>query len=204
MDPSLETYLLHDMPSLFSYKLPPCGLELQVSYQNVLHRLRRVWLHHAADPTTDTSILDICKLIKSHLEQEHRIQPLGTGPRYPWRRDNVFKYELKWAGYFVREAELMQSWPELNQKQKDRQDLTHKMRPIPKELGIVIKRKENWNSVLDMWVTWNDAKREDMFKKEKEKGGEGQAETDIKRDDESAGADSKVDEKKAQGQSQDE
>jgi hypothetical protein len=167
MDPVVEAKLLPHVPSLLSTKLPPCGLELQVSYQNVLHRLRRIWLHFAAHDSTVPSLLDVCKVVKLHIEREHFSQPFGTGACMPWRRANVFKFEFKWAMYFVREAEVMERWPRMNAGQRDRQEHAYRLFLVPKELGLVV-RKENKDAVMGLWKEWNEEKRADMFKQDKE------------------------------------
>jgi hypothetical protein len=189
MDPDLEAKLLPGMPSLFSTSLPPCGLEFQLAYENVLHRLRCIWLHHAADPSIDTpNVADICKLVKRHLELEQHTQPLNTGgPRKPWRREWVFMYELRWANYFVREAQLLHFWPEMSEKQKERMQFAFKVRPMPKELAIVIRKRETENAILNLWVAWSKWKRADLVKIDEQlvsekKVKEEQAEADMKKE----------------------
>jgi hypothetical protein len=208
MDPILEAQLLSGMPSLLSTSLPPVGLELQVSYQNVLHRLRRIWLHHAADASTNTSFLDMCKLVQSHLEGEYSSHQLTTVPRTPWRRDSVFKWELKWAAYFVREADLRQRWPEMDQAARDRTYRANRQNWVPPELSGVVMMRGNWFTRLKLWKVWTKEKDGDMEKIESQGYGEGQAkesltEPDLKKGNESIVAGNEQEEGNVQSQSQD-
>jgi hypothetical protein len=158
------------MPSLFSTSLPPCGLEIQIAYQNMIHRLRLSWLRHIAQTQSAVGVplVSLCTDIKRHLEREQNRHPIGSlhksGDRIPWRRENVFRFELRWADYFVREAEMLQRWPNLNGAEREKQQLTSRLYPIPKELRIVVWKKENMKEVMKMWNMWNEEKRRDLAK----------------------------------------
>ncbi|KAH7087789.1 hypothetical protein FB567DRAFT_621870 [Paraphoma chrysanthemicola] len=168
LDPALVTELLPHMPSLFSKTLPPCGYEIQVAYQNMVHRLRLSWLHYVArtQSTENVPLHSFCADIKRRLELEQNRDPIGalhkTGERTPWRRETVFAFELRWADYFVREAGMMQRWPNLGEAERDRQQFMHRLFPIPKELKIVIKNKDIKREIIALWNTWNGEKRMDL------------------------------------------
>ena len=89
--------LLPYMPSLFSDALPPCGLIPEIAYENVVQRLRKLWLQRAVDHPVNIHVLDLCKQIAEELSNESDDQPidsqLGSKARRPWRRENVFNYE---------------------------------------------------------------------------------------------------------------
>ncbi|KAH7074823.1 hypothetical protein BKA63DRAFT_322200 [Paraphoma chrysanthemicola] len=168
LDPALVAELLPHMPSLFSKTLPPCGLEIQIAYQNMVHRLRLSWLHYVArtESTENVPLHSLCAEIKRRLELEQNRDPIGalqkTGERTPWRRETVFQFELRWADYFVREAEMMQRWPNLCEAERERQEFMHRLYPIPKELEIIIKNKDIKREIIALWNRWNDEKRRDL------------------------------------------
>jgi hypothetical protein len=97
-----ERALLPYMPTLFSDDLPPCGLIPQIAYENVVQRLRKLWLQRAVDHPVNIHVLDLCKQVAEELSEEADDQPvdsqLGTKARRPWRRENVFKYEASLRG----------------------------------------------------------------------------------------------------------
>tara|TARA_R110002003_G_scaffold95_12_gene7335 strand:- start:852 stop:1196 length:345 start_codon:yes stop_codon:yes gene_type:complete len=47
---------------------------------------------------------------------------------------------------------------------REKQQLTSRLYPIPKELRIVVWKKENMKEVMKMWNMWNEEKRRDMAK----------------------------------------
>jgi hypothetical protein len=100
-----ERALLPYMPSLFSDALPPCGLIPQIAYENVVQRLRKLWLQCAVDHPVNIHVLDLCKQIAEELSNESDEHPidsqLGSKARRPWRRENVFKYEASIRGSLI-------------------------------------------------------------------------------------------------------
>jgi hypothetical protein len=140
------------MPALLSTALPPCGLEIQVAYQNVLHRLRLLWFQTPA-PTT---LLSLCETIDLALAHEN-----ASSRPTPWRRAAVFAHELRWIKYFVREAAVAEEWENMTTEEKRKQEFIERMYTVPKELGIVFKKKESRKGVMEMWEAWNAEKRTD-------------------------------------------
>ena len=163
------------MPSLFTTSLPPCGYVLQLAYQNVLHRFRRLHLQHPS-----TLILSLCTTVHSSLIAEESAQRAGTlaltGTRTPWRREIVLEYELRWAKYFVREAEVAEKWARWNKVQREKQDLVHRLYPVPKELGIIFRKRENTKGVHGLWMVWHGGKRADLKMEVDGEEAEGKAE----------------------------
>lgn len=149
-------------PSLFSMSLSPCGLYAQMAYQNILHRLRRLHIHHSGT----TSILSICEAIRDLLDVEEQASRVGTqaltGTRSPWRREIVFDYEMRWAKYFVREAEVLERWKEMDEMQRAKQVLAHRLYPVPKELNIIFRNRVNVKEVHKLWKAWQEEKRADI------------------------------------------
>jgi len=140
------------VPALFGTDLPPCGLEIQVAYENVNARLRERWLDHRGR----LGAVDICQAVKDELSNQNFLFPAfsikGTAKkRKPWRRENVFKYELRWIDYFVREAQAQA--PELMTESEimDRK----KEASAPAVLGFNINRQD----VSRLWDAWNEKKR---------------------------------------------
>ncbi|CAN9433883.1 unnamed protein product [Alternaria alternata] len=145
------------MPTLFSTALPPCGLLPQLAYDNMVHRLRALWLSRSQNPSANLSVLSLCRIVLADLKTEED-QPVSQ-PLNPWRRSSVFAYEVRWARYFVREAETMDKRPGMTEKQADKQDFMDRMYPIPKELKIVVANRKNQKQVLDLWKEWHHGKR---------------------------------------------
>ncbi|KAF2005393.1 hypothetical protein P154DRAFT_559930 [Amniculicola lignicola CBS 123094] len=147
-----EAQLLPYMPSLFGKELPPCGAGVQVAYENVSQRLRTLWLNHRGR----LAPADICKAVSADLNRQQKQRPFGSlrgvpKRRVPWRRENVFKFELSWIAYFLREAQTLATLEMTESEIMDR-----KMRsPVPTELGFNISRPD----CLKLWDTWNDRKR---------------------------------------------
>lgn len=138
------------MPALFGHDLPPCGVEIQVAYENVKNELRRVWLAHRGQ----LNILDVCRVVKDDLKYQAKVftpfSPAGKR-RKPWRRENVFKYELRWMDYFLREAYAQA--PELLTESELLDRL--KESSVPLELAFNITRHD----ILKLWDEWNAKKR---------------------------------------------
>jgi len=151
------------VPILFSNDLPPCGLLPQLAYENTVHRLRKLWLERAHQESADIPLPSLCRLVLDDLKAEEEEIPAGsqagTKNRTPWRRETVFQYELRWAKYFVREAETAEKRVTMTEKQLDKQDFMDKMYPIPKELKIYVNNKKNQKMVSDMWKEWHHKKR---------------------------------------------
>jgi hypothetical protein len=97
--------------------------------------------------------------LKAEEEKTSAGKEAGTKNRTPWRREIVFQYELRWAKYFVREAETVEKRAKMTEKQLDKQDFMDKMFPIPKELKIYVNNKKNQKMVSDLWKDWHHKKR---------------------------------------------
>lgn len=122
----LETPTNRTVPTLFSTSLPPCGLLPQLAYDNLVHRLRTLWLSRSQDPSSvNLSVLSLCRIVLADLKTEED-QPVSQALN-PWRRSSVFAYEVRWARYFVREAETMDKRPRMTEKQADKQDFMDRM-----------------------------------------------------------------------------
>lgn len=152
ISPEEEEKLLPYMPALFDPELPPCGPEVQVAYEIVNARLRENWLNHRGQRST----IEICQNFKDFLRNQDYLWPpfMLKGPvkkRKPWRRENVFKYELYWIEYFLREAQ--QQAPQLMTESElmDRRMQSE----VPIELRFHIDRPD----LLKLWEEWNKKKR---------------------------------------------
>lgn len=145
------------MPTLFSNDLPPCGLEPQLAYENVVQRLRKLWLERATHPSANLPTPSLCRLILDDLKTEE--ENSSSSIRTPWRRDSVFQYELRWAKYFVREAETAEKRHVMTEKQLDKQEFMDRMFPIPKEVKIPVRNQKNQKMLLKLWKTWHHGKR---------------------------------------------
>jgi hypothetical protein len=125
--------------------------------------MRKLWVQHATDHSVNIHISKICKKVVEDLCTEAENQPidsqLDTKARRPWRRKNVFKYEISWATYFTREAELFERRPKMNEQELDKQEFMEKLFPIPKELGIYVENNLNKEWVFGMWRAWHHKKR---------------------------------------------
>jgi hypothetical protein len=150
------------MPSLITTTLPPCGLDATIAYENVLHRLRLLWLYTPAP----TSLLSLCATVELALAHENLIYPLR-----PYRRLAIFIYELRWIKYFIREADVAEKWDKMSTEEKRTQEFMDRLYVMPKELEIGFQKKENQEGVLMKWEVWNTVKREDRSAIEEE--GEG-------------------------------
>lgn len=121
----LETPTDRTVPTLCSTALPPCGLLPQLAYENIVHRLRALWLSRSQNPSANLSVTSVCRIVLADLKTEED-QPVSQ-PLNPWRRSSVFAYEVRWARYFVREAETMDKRPTMTEKQADKQDFMDRM-----------------------------------------------------------------------------
>ncbi|KAL7771840.1 hypothetical protein CFE70_001790 [Pyrenophora teres f. teres 0-1] len=160
-----ERALLPYMPALLDDLLPPCGLQPQVAYGNVVRRLRKIWLQRALQDANNVPLVEICKWILQDLKIEAEDSPVGseyrTKQRQPWRREDVFKYEICWTKYFVREAEVLEQRKSMSEEELAKQDFRDKLHPIPKELDIYVRKSCNKKNVLDSWKAWHVRKRQD-------------------------------------------
>jgi hypothetical protein len=173
MRPTLleDCYLTSTVPSLFGLTLPPCCPEMQVAYENIVHRLRAIWLretsycHITNAAEYRTVVLITAYIIQSQLSRE---TPPGDFPpalavkRTPWRREPVFLFEIYWAAYFVREADMMLHWPNMTEESRGAQRFANAVVPIPKELHVRVRNKENLKWVIELWEKWHAEKRKDM------------------------------------------
>lgn len=138
------------MPALFGTDLPPCGPDVQVAYSNVNALLRQRWIYYKGAQSAS----NICHLVKAHLHNQNEIWPpffsrSETKHRQPWRRENVFQYELRWIDYFVRESQAPEPMTESEIIDRAKES------SIPKELRITCNR----NDVLQLWDAWHEKKR---------------------------------------------
>ena len=72
-------------------------------------------------------------------------------------------FEMYWASYFVREAQMMAQCGDVSEEQREKQDFATRLYPIPKELGIVFRKRENRKGVVGLWEVWHREKRADMY-----------------------------------------
>jgi hypothetical protein len=100
--------------------------------------------------------------LDAEAEESPPSSELGTKKRQPWRREDVFRYELCWARYFVREAELFERRTEMTEQELDEQHFMDRLYPIPKDLKIYLKNNLNKKRVLELWKTWHHKKRGTM------------------------------------------
>jgi hypothetical protein len=68
---------------------------------------------------------------------------------------------LRWIKYFVREAAVAEKWENMTTEEKSKQEFIEKMYTVPKELGIIFKKKENRKGMLELWEAWNAERRTD-------------------------------------------
>lgn len=152
-----------NIPSIFSTALPPCGMHPQCAFENVNNRLRKLWLRQSHNnPAINMSTVDICKLVHDELEAEDKEFPQGTltlaKSRRPWRLESVFKYELLWSKWFIREAEIQERLSGMDSGEREIQNLMDRMYPMPKELCFV-KNRANEKGIHALWLAWARGKR---------------------------------------------
>ncbi|EUC44096.1 hypothetical protein COCMIDRAFT_99022, partial [Bipolaris oryzae ATCC 44560] len=162
--PEDELALLPYMPPLFGCELPPCGLMPQLAYQNVVQRLRKLWLLHAKEDPTEISLTHICEQVFDDLLDESEKLPFGKANkitrRTPWRREQVFKFERCWAHYFVLEARRMNERSRMTAMERETQDVHFEEEyPIPTTLGIHVKNHANREHLCQLWREWHKKKR---------------------------------------------
>ncbi|EUC33903.1 hypothetical protein COCCADRAFT_94863 [Bipolaris zeicola 26-R-13] len=162
--PEDELALLPYMPPLFGCELPPCGLMPQLAYQNVVQRLRKLWLLHAKENPAEISLKYICEQIFDNLLDESEKLPFGkankTTRRTPWRREQVFKFEPCWAHYFVLEARRMNGSSSMTSMKRETQGAHLETECfIPTILGIHVKNPANKEHVCQLWREWHREKR---------------------------------------------
>ncbi|CAE7009790.1 hypothetical protein P3342_003092 [Pyrenophora teres f. teres] len=178
-----ERALLPYMPALLDDLLPPCGLQPQVAYGNVVRRLRKIWLQRALQDANNVPLVEICKWILQDLKIEAEDSPVGseyrTKQRQPWRREDVFKYEICWTKYFVREAEVLEQRKSMSEEELAKQDFRDKLHPIPKELDIYVRKSCNKKNVLDSWKAWHVRKRQVLGSRDTGLGMDGTQDADM-------------------------
>jgi hypothetical protein len=140
------------VPALFCTDLPPCGLENQVGYEIVNGKLRDRWLNGRGR----LSALQVCEAVKDELRQQNYMWPPYSVKgkfkrRKPWCREGVFKHQLAWIDYYLREAQMQA--PELMTESEIMDRKKHSS--IPPELKLNIDRGD----VLELWDEWNEKKR---------------------------------------------
>lgn len=54
---------------------------------------------------------------------------------------------------------MLEQWPGMTKQAKEKQDFANRMYLIPKELGVVVKRRELRDGVLELWRKWHEEKR---------------------------------------------
>jgi hypothetical protein len=141
------------VPSLFGVDLPPCNAEIQVAYENVVTILRSRWLAQRGR----IAAIDLCNSVKTDLINQNFMYPAFSikgkyKKRKPWRRENVFKYELRWIEYFVREAQAqcpdLMTESEIMERRKEAS--------APGVLGFNLA---DWPDVRNLWDEWHMKKR---------------------------------------------
>ncbi|RAR06877.1 ARP2/3 complex, 21 kDa p21-Arc subunit [Stemphylium lycopersici] len=166
--------LTPQLPALFGIDLPPCGPIPQVAYENVVLRLRKMWLQHANTRPVNTPVLGICQWILEDYKAEEDESPAGslrrTQRRTPWRREEVFKYELCWAKYFVREAEALERRGGMMEMEREKLEFVEKLYPVPKELHIYVRKAPNQKVVWEMWKGWQKKKRGSVATRDAQEG----------------------------------
>jgi hypothetical protein len=162
------------MPPLFSKTFPPSGYDLQLAHQNVIHRLRRMYL---SSPATTTP-LQLIQILSTHLASERptpNAAMRGKLQLYPYRRPSVFAVEVKWVAYFVREAGVLERWEGMTGQERQKQGFAWRLYPVPRELGIIIRKAGNARRVRDTWAEWCKEKRGEL-----DMGGEEEEDEDEK------------------------
>jgi len=171
------------VPALLHDQLPPCGLYPQVAYENVIRRLRKIWFQRAVQDANNVPVVEICNWILQDLRIEAEDSPpgteCGTKQRQPWRREDVFRYEICWTQYFVREAEVLEMRATMSEEELEKQDFRDKLHPIPKELDIYIKKSCNKKTVLDSWKAWHQMKRRVVLSQDAGFGVDGTQDADV-------------------------
>jgi hypothetical protein len=141
------------VPSLFGVDLPPCNAEIQIAYENVVNLLRFRWL----DQHGQTDAVDLCHAVKTELTNQNFMYPAFSikgkyKKRKPWRRENVFKYELRWIDYFIKEAQAQ--CPDLMTESEVLE--RRKEASAPGVLGFNLA---DWPDVRKLWDEWHVKKR---------------------------------------------
>jgi hypothetical protein len=139
------------LPSLFSTTLPPCGYDLQLAYQNVLHRLRRLYL---LSPATARLHQIVNRAIFVTDDEVAPDTPPGA-----WCRKSVLASEDKWCCYFTREAVAQEQWKDMSAEEREKQRLVDKMYPIPRQLEIVLRDRRNTKGLHKLWAEWHEERR---------------------------------------------
>jgi len=150
-----KTYVLTiKVPALFHKNLPPCNAELQVAYLRIVGLLRERWLAERGNIDT----VELCQQVADDLDdQANRYPPMslkGKKQRKPWRRETVFKWEIRWAHYFLREAKALTSTNAEYRVHKKRKSACM-VEVVPPELnfGSRVSNREN-PVVYEMWSKW--------------------------------------------------
>lgn len=99
---SEEADLLSKMPTLFDPKLPPVGPERQVAYERLVKILRERWIFSQGT----RSAVDLTRELHDELADEAKRSYLWNSHRVPWRREEVFQFEMQWSEWFLREATI--------------------------------------------------------------------------------------------------
>ncbi|KAJ6282111.1 hypothetical protein J3E71DRAFT_241052 [Bipolaris maydis] len=136
----------------------------QLAYQNVVRRLRKLWLLRAKENPTEISLKYICEKVLDELLDESEKLPFGkankTTRRTPWRREQVFRFEPCWAHYFVLEARRMSGRSSMTSMEGETQDAHPETEfVIPMTLGIHVKNPANKEHVCQLWKEWHKKKR---------------------------------------------
>lgn len=163
IDAESKAKSLSNIPSIFSTTLPPCGLHPQCAFENVNERLRKLWIEKSRDPAVTVSILDICKKVHEELWLEDYEYPHGsllfTKSRQPWRLESVFRYEILWSQWFIREAEIQEDLPQMTEAERRTHRSSLRLNPVPSELRLFTRNKPIKWGLKKQWSTWRHDKR---------------------------------------------
>jgi len=136
----------------------------QLAYQNVVQRLRKLWLLYAKETPVEISLKYICEEVFDDLLEESEKLPFGkankTTKRTPWRREQVFKFEPCWAHYFVQEVRWMSERSNMTLMERETRDAHPETEfVIPTTLGIHVKNNANREQIFQLWREWHSKKR---------------------------------------------
>lgn len=100
----------------------------------------------------------------------------------------------------MREAGVLKRWPRMTEAERDRQEFSQSMFRVPRELGVMVKCRENQASVFELWEKWHALKRRDLVREKK--GVQGDAEVVEEEEEEEHGEVEVEEEQKLDGEVQ--
>lgn len=145
------------MPKLFGLHLPPCGAEVQVAYEMVVTRLREKWLLLRGQQSASFIVGEVHEeLFNEQLKWSAGYLKGPYKPRKPWCREEVFKYQLRWIHYFVREAYALEPDSEQLMTESELSAKLGMLCVVPPELYFLQIENE---ILLAKWENWHAKKR---------------------------------------------